>query len=104
MAVSKKPVEKILKAVQEARDKGIQIVRLPMFDWTGLSDKENRSLPKACDSTGAVLIQMGFGKSVFYDATYGSGESRPEGWIILVQKHLGVGVFWLWCWWNGWPL
>jgi hypothetical protein len=49
---------------------------------------------------------MGYGKSEFtYNGkteVYGTGEVRPKGWPLLVQKHLGVGIFWLWCWWSGW--
>jgi len=92
------------EAMREARAQGIKIVRQPMFDWTGLG--EDRSKPKACDATGAMLIKMGYGRSEYtYNGkteVYGSGEVRPKGWPLLVQKHLGVGVWWLWCFWMGW--
>lgn len=106
MAAKKQHAFKAIeKAVLEARAKGILIYRTPMFDWTGLSDGD-RSLPKGVDATGAVLLQMGYGRCEFtYNGKgdiYGTGEVRPKGWTVLVQKHLGVGVFWLWCFWNGW--
>jgi len=77
----------ILQAVHDARQQGIQIVRQPMFDWTG---PEGFDKPKSCDATGAVLLSMGF------------GHKRPEDWPVLVQKHLGVGVYWLYAFWMGW--
>jgi hypothetical protein len=95
----------IEQAVVEARAQGIEIVRGGcLFDWSGLG--EDKSLPRACCATGAVLIQMGYGKSSFtYNGkieVYGTGKERPEGWPLLVQKHLDVGVWWLWCFWMGW--
>lgn len=101
MAAKKQHAFKAIeRAVLEARAKGILIYRRPMFDWTDLG--EDRSLPKGVDATGAVLLQMGYGKSDFYDATYGSGEVRPKGWPVLVQKYLDIGVFWLYSFWQGW--
>jgi hypothetical protein len=104
MAKKQHAFDTVVKAIAEARARGIHIVRQPMFDWISLGG--DRSLPRACDATGAVLIQMGYGKSEFtYSGrtdVYGTGEVRPKGWPLLVQNHLGVGVFWLWCFWMGW--
>ena len=92
------------QAVIEVRSTGVQIVRQPMFDWTELG--EDRSKPRACDATGAMLITMGYGKSSFtyggQTEVYGTGKDRPKQWPLLVQEHLGVGAFWLWCFWMGW--
>jgi len=92
-------------AVAEARAQGIQIVRGGcLFDWSGLG--EDKSLPRGCCATGAVLIQMGYGKSSFtYNGkteVFGTGKERPKGWPLLMQQHLDVGVWWLWCFWMGW--
>ena len=57
MARKQHAFDAVTKAIAEARAQGIHIVRQPMFDWTGLGD--DRSLPRACDATGAMLIQMG---------------------------------------------
>lgn len=100
MAKKKHALEAVEKAVEKARAQGIEIVRQPMFDWTGLG--EDKSKPKACDATGAVLIQMGYGKCEWDGEVLGTGEIRPEDWPLLVQHHLGVGVFWLHCFWMGW--
>lgn len=104
MAKKQQALDAIEQAVREVRSQGIRIVRQPMFDWTGLG--EDRSKPKACDATGAVLITMGYGKWSFtYNGrteVYGTGKDRPTGWPLLVQEHLGVGAFWLWCFWMGW--
>jgi len=102
MAKKKQAFEAVKRSVAEARTQGVEIVRRPLFDWTGPSITK----PKACDATGAVLLQMGLGASVVtYGGrvmTYGEGEPRPKEWPLLVQKHLGVGAFWLWSFWMGW--
>jgi len=65
----------IEKAVADARAQGIEIVRVPLFDWTDLG--EDRSKPRACDATGAVLLSMGLGgTAVTYNGktdVYGTG-------------------------------
>jgi hypothetical protein len=83
----KKSVALIEKAIKEAKDDGIMIIRRPMFDWSG-PDKFEK--PVSCDATGAVLLSLGY------------GYERPKDWPVMIQKHLGVGVFWLWRWWQGW--
>lgn len=102
MAKKQHALDAVQRAVTEARAQGIEIVRVPMFDWTDL--EEDR--PRACDATGAVLIEMGYGAASFTHGltttVYGSGNVRPKDWPLLVQNHLGVGVFWLHCFWMGW--
>lgn len=100
MAKKQKAFDKVESALREAEAQGIRIVRMPMFDWTDLG--EDKSKPRSCDSTGAVLIQMGYGKSVFDGVEYGTGVVRPEGWLLEMQHYLGVGVFWLYAHWMGW--
>lgn len=75
----------IENAILVAKQQGIEIVRNPLFDWTG----PDKSIPKACDSTGAVLLTLHL-------------EKRPKGWIYSLADHLGVNSYWIWCFWHGW--
>jgi hypothetical protein len=100
VAKKRRAFDKVEEALRAAKAQGIRIVRVPMFDWTDLG--EDRSKPRACDATGAVLIQMGYGKAVFDGKEYGSGVVRPKGWVVEMQNYLGVGVYWLYSFWLGW--
>ena len=100
--MSKQALKLIEQAVRDAKEQGVVVHRGngAIFDWTG----PDRTLPKAVDVTGAVLMAMGRanstwvykGKTIFY----GKGEPRG-GWSELTE-YLGVNTWWWWRFFRGW--
>jgi len=79
--------EKIREAIQQAKEKGIEIVRAPLFDWTkpnpdGGWPISSGTLPSACDILGAMMLY--------------SGPVAPSqyNWDLLGKK-FNVNGFWL---------
>lgn len=79
-------LDKITDACDQATKDGIQLVRGPIFDWTGPDPKK----PKACDALGAVLW------------VNGRAEKGRMGWWADLIEILDVGPFWLYRWCIGW--
>lgn len=73
---------KIESALSFAKDRGVQIVRGPCFDWVG----SDGVTPTACNQVGAMLLQAG----------------DVNGSWPLVMKLLNVRTFWMYCWHIGW--
>lgn len=102
--MSKKALKLIEQAVRDAKEQGVVVWRGngAIFDWTG----PDKTLPKAVDCTGAVLMAMGMTKTVwtFQGRTYehGAGRLRERGWTKELQEYLGVGAWWWWRFFRGW--
>ena len=73
----------IERCCDQVEAQGIQIVRGPLFDWTG----PDKNVPKACDGLGAVL--------------WCNGGRVEKPWTAL-RKLLHVDNFWLYRFCIGW--
>ena len=76
----------IERAVRAAKSRGINIARRATFDWYG-----DEKLPRSCNATGAVLLEMGLGRGL------------PQDWPVLMREHLGCSkhdLYKLYCGWN----
>lgn len=73
-----KPEQIIEESIQKAKQKGIEIVRGPIFVWG------HEALPKACDCSGAVLVAFDKAEPGF-----------PKGWLReLCVEILGKDTWW----------
>lgn len=81
----------IVEALEAAQDRGIHIIRGPVFDWCTPGDwHAHRELPYACNAVGAILLILGKEQLVSPETGF------APGWHRFVEEHLGVGSFWLW--------
>lgn len=88
-------IEDVEVALQAARDRGIRIVRGPVFDWRNSSDPFRESeLPAACNAVGALLLHHG-------KQGLARQEFKPE-WIEELCAVTGATWPWLWRFIHGW--
>lgn len=98
--MSKRAQDLIEQAVRDAKSQGVIIWRGngAIFDWTG----PDKTIPRAVDCTGAVLMAMGQTRWVSTDGkVYGAGETRKGGWDE-VTGYLEVNTWWWYRWFRGW--
>lgn len=72
--------ELIEKAILQAKESGLEIIRGAQFIW-----KEGGDQPVACDAIGAVQMMMGSVRPGF-----------PKGWLFETCQYLGVDTYWFW--------
>lgn len=82
-------------ALKSAKDKGIQIVRGPVFDWRDRENPfQNGEIPSACNATGALLLHFSLQDFV-------KGEFK-NGWIDKLCEASGLTWPWIWRFNHGW--
>jgi hypothetical protein len=90
-----KTEELIEAALQSAKDRGIKIVRGPVFDWRDSNDPfREGALPSACNAVGAVLLH--FGKQDM------ARNGFQKGWLEELCSAMGATWPWLWRFNHGW--
>jgi hypothetical protein len=77
---------KILEALRAAQERGVRVIRGPVFDWCG----SDAITPTACNAFGALLLHIGKEQMVGPDLRF------QPGWFEELQRYLGVNDFWLW--------
>ena len=86
----------ILAAIQNAKDKGIKIVRQVVFDWCDPVELyKERELPYACNVSGAILIMLG--KEQEFRTSF-----PARKWLEEIHAYLGVSDYWFWKFYRGW--
>ena len=78
-------IKEIEEAIQEAKAKGVRIVRRHQFRW---GDGE---LPIECDAVGALQIKWGTAQPGF-----------PRSWLRDFCKRTGKDTYWFWRFTQGW--
>lgn len=83
MSIPLSPLALVELSIQEAKAKGVEIIRGngAIFRWLDSTSE----LPAQCDALGAVLIHIGEAHRDF-----------PEGWLWRMCCALGVDTYWFW--------
>lgn len=88
-----KAEDRIIEALNVAKERGINIIRGPVFDWTTPGKwYDEREFPSACNAIGAVLLFLGKERLVGPDAN----NAFQIDWYKPIEEHLETNRAWLW--------